>query len=198
MNYTSKKTVKDLLKLKNHVNVNLGAGESLISGFINVDIVPKPGIDIVCDLEKYPWPFPSGSVNLLVASQLVEHIDPHGGNFIRFMDEAWRVLKTDGQFMIATPYGQSAAYIQDPTHCNPCNELTWSYFDPHDDMSGGMLYMNYRPKPWRILENSWYSQGNMEVLLQKRLDDPSYHTVEITKNRTLTIYKPEPPEKEKK
>jgi len=192
---TEQEKVKLLLKLKSHVNINLGAGENLITGFINVDVVEKPGIDVVCDLEKYPWSFPDECADLIIASQLVEHIDPHGGNFIRFMDEAWRILKVGGQFMIATPYGQSAAYVQDPTHCNPCNELTWSYFDPADEMTGGMLYKNYRPKPWRILENSWYSQGNMEVLLEKRKDDRSFHEIELTRNRTLTILRPEHDEK---
>ncbi len=77
--------------------------------------------------------------------------------------------------MISTPYGGSAAYIQDPSHCNPCNEMTWAYFDPIDPTTNGKLYENYRPKPWKIIENSWYTNGNMEILLEKRPDDPSYH-----------------------
>jgi hypothetical protein len=106
------------------------------------------------------------------------------------MDEVWRITKPKGQFMIATPYGSSEAYVQDPSHCNPCNERTWSYFDPFDEMTNGALYTNYRPKPWRILENSWYSQGNMEIILEKRLDDPKLHEKDITRNGTLTILKP--------
>ena len=188
---TEKQKVKLLLKLKSHININLGSSGNLITGFINVDIVKQPGVDVVWDLERFPWPFPDNCADLLIASQLVEHIDPHGGIFIKFMDEAWRILKPKGQFMIATPYGQSAAYVQDPTHCNPCNELTWSYFDPADDMTKGMLYTNYHPKPWKILENSWYSQGNCEILLEKRPDCSKYHTPDITRNRTLTLVMPE-------
>ena len=116
-------TFKQLVKDRTQVNVQLGGGEDVVKGFINVDIRPLPSVDIVHDLEIFPWPIPSNSVNLLVASQLVEHINPHKGGFLDFMDEAWRVLKTNGQFMIATPYGGSSAYIQDPTHVNPCNEM---------------------------------------------------------------------------
>jgi SAM-dependent methyltransferase len=172
---TSLGQVKNLLKTKTHINVNLGAADAPMVGFINVDMQDLPGVDVVCDLEKFPWPFPSESVDLIIASQLVEHINPHGGVFISFMDEAHRILKPKGQFMIATPYAGSIGYWQDPTHCNGCNELTFCYFDPLDATTGGILYQNYHPKPWHILENSWYSNGNLECLLEKRPDDPVYH-----------------------
>src|SRR3990167_3541145 len=114
---TQKQRVKSLLKLKTHININLGAADSPMTGFINVDIQDLPGVDVVWDLEKFPWPFPDNCADLLIASQLVEHINPHGGIFIKFMDEAWRILKPKGQFMIATPYAGSIGYWQDPTHC---------------------------------------------------------------------------------
>ena len=171
---TSKQIVKHLLKTKSHINLNLGSADSPMAGFINVDMQDLPGVDVVCDLEEFPWPFPDESVDLIIASQLVEHINPHRGVFIKFMDEAWRILKPKGQFMIATPYAGSIGYYQDPTHCNPCNELTFAYFDPLDATTGGELYKNYHPKPWHIMENSWYSNGNLEVLLEKRQDIPEY------------------------
>jgi len=182
------KKVKMLLKERSHINLNLGCGEEPQRGFINVDMLNLPGVDVVWDLEEYPWPFPENSIDLIVASQLVEHVNPHKGNFIKFMDEAWRVLKVHGQFMLATPYAGSMGYFQDPTHCNPCNEYTWEYFDPISPMTKGALYLNYRPKPWKIVENSWYQNGNLEVLLEKRPDDKSYHppeSVEI-KDKDIT------------
>ncbi len=190
-----KKLVKTLLKIKTHININLGSGDAPIHGFINVDMVERPGVDVIWDLEKFPWPFPDNCVDLIIASQLVEHIDPHKGVFIKFMDEAWRVCKTKGQLVIATPYGASAAYMQDPSHCNPCNEMTWAYFDPFDAITNGMLYKNYRPKPWRIVENSWYSQGNMEIVLEKRLDDPSYHEFPLCSRKILTVVREDVKEK---
>ena len=83
---TQKQRVKSLLKLKTHININLGAADSPMTGFINVDIQDLPGVDVVWDLEKFPWPFPDNCADLLIASQLVEHINPHGGIFIKFME----------------------------------------------------------------------------------------------------------------
>ena len=172
----NKKQVLEVLKKNTHVNINLGAGDSPQPGFILVDKIKYPNIDVVCDLEKFPWPFPDECADLLMASQLVEHIKPW--LFLDFMAEAWRILKPKGHFMIATPYAGSPGFWQDPTHCAGFNELTWSYFDPLDATSNGMLYLNYRPKPWKIIENSWFSNGNLETVLEKRPDDPSYHKEE--------------------
>ena len=60
----------------------------------------------------------------------------------------------------------SPGYLQDPTHCNPCNETTWAYFDP--EAYDGALYGFYQPKPWRIKALNWSPELNIEVILVKR------------------------------
>ena len=84
------------------------------------------------------------------------------------MDEAWRILKPGGEFAIVTPHGNSQGFLQDPTHCNPCNETTWAYFDPFEPTSQGMLWGIYKPKPWRLKFLSWSPSANNEVILIKR------------------------------
>jgi len=167
--------IKELLKEKAHVNIQLAGGEEPEKGFINIDIRDVEGVDVVHDLEKYPWPFPDNSADLVLASHIVEHIEPHKFGFIKFMDEIWRITKPGGQLMISTPYAGSFAFYQDPTHVNPCNEATWSYFDPLDNLSKGELYKVYRPKPWKIVTVAFKVADYMEVLMEKRRDDKSYH-----------------------
>lgn len=161
-----------LLKSKNQgVKIDLGCGENKQPGFIGIDIRPLKGVDIVHDLEEFPYPLPDECASLIVASHLVEHINPHKGVFVNFMNEIWRLMKVDGEFLISTPYAGSPGYYQDPTHCNPCSENTWRYFDPLDK-SG--LYRIYKPKPWKIKINTWNNNGNLEVALVKRKQDKSY------------------------
>lgn len=95
--------------------------------------------------------------------------------FMRFMDEVWRIMKVGGQFMVAHPHGSSQGMLQDPTHCSARNESTWAYFDPLEDRTKGLLYRIYRPLPWRLSYASWSPAGNVEVVLEKRRDDRSYH-----------------------
>lgn len=170
------KKVEDVLKSKSGIRLDIGGGNNPNPGFVNIDILPLPKVDIVHDLETFPWPLPDACVITATASHVLEHIDPHKGVFINFMNELWRVLKPEAQFAFVVPYGESPGFIQDPTHCNPLNETTMHYFDPdpeHKSM-GMALYQFYRPKPWKIVTQYFNPVGNLEVLLEKRREDPSY------------------------
>lgn len=157
------------------IQLDIGCGEAKQSGWVGIDVRNLPGVDIVHDLNVHPWPLPDACVLRAIASHLVEHIPPvmivDGLTrflFVEFMNEVWRIMKPGGQFAIAAPHGYSSGYLQDPTHCNPCNEATWAYFAPGHP-SG--LYAIYKPKPWRITHLSWSPAANVEVLLEKIGDD---------------------------
>ena len=156
------------------IRLDLGCGGNKQPGFVGLDKRPLPGVDVVQDLETFPWCLPDGCAELAVASHVVEHIDPAHGTFLRFMDEAWRVLEPGGKLMLSGPYAGSPGFWQDPTHCNGCTEVTWWYFDPLEPHSGGNLYRIYHPKPWKILANTYALHGNFEVALEKRREDESY------------------------
>jgi len=170
-----KDDIKALLKQYNQgIKLDLGCGENKNEGFVGMDNRKLKGVDIVHDLEEFPFPLPDECASLVVASHVVEHISPHKGTFIDFMNEVWRIMMPNGEFMIATPYAGSPGFYQDPTHCNPCNEMTWEYFDPLGRMSNGVLYKIYKPNPWKIKINTWHENGNLEVVLVKRQWDKSY------------------------
>lgn len=164
----SSQKIEELLKTKSGIRLDIGGGGNPQPGFVSMDIRDLPTTDIRWDVESYPWPLPDESVLCAVASHLVEHIAPARFGFINFMNEVWRVLKVGGEFAIATPHGYSPGYLQDPTHCNPCNEATWSYFDPEEPNTGGMLWRIYQPKPWKIKFLAWDPSANIEVVLIKR------------------------------
>lgn len=111
---------------------------------------------------KPPFSLKDNSVTLLSCVNLVEKIQPK--DFIKFMDECWRVLKIYGQFRILTAYAGSTGYWADPTNVNGCNAQTWMYFDP---TSPTKLYQVYKPKPWKVDRCFFQSDGIMEVLLIK-------------------------------
>lgn len=171
------KNIESLLSEHSGIQLDIGGGSNPQSGFINIDIRPLDTVDIVHDLEDIPWPLPDECCLRAIASHVVEHIDPARFGFIKFMDEVWRILKPDGQFAISTPYAMSMGYFQDPTHVNPCNEITWAYFDPLaiSAYGDGTLFRIYKPKPWRIDHLTYDPAGNMEVLLIKRREDRSYY-----------------------
>lgn len=144
------------------IKLDIGCGGNKQDGFTGIDSRELPGVDIIWNLELFPWPLDEGSVSVAVASHVVEHIKPWFS--IQFMDEVWRLLGTGCTFAIATPYPGSRGFWQDPTHVNGWNEATWQYFDPRYP-----LWQIYKPKPWKIVKGFpvWQDNGNLEVLLEK-------------------------------
>jgi SAM-dependent methyltransferase len=154
------------------LKLDIGCGPWKQDGWIGLDIKNYKGVDVIHDAETYPFPFPDKSFTLLSASHFIEHINPHKFGFVNFMNECWRLLKYDGQFRIATPYGGSTHYLADPTHINPIVPHTFHYFDPFQLTK---LYDVYEPAPWKISQLFWSPEGNIECLLVKIRDDISYH-----------------------
>lgn len=107
------------------MKLDLGCGENKREGFVGVDIVPGAQVDIVLDLEKYPWEqFPDSSVDEICSSHYVEHV----GDLVAFMDEVWRIAKPGALITWVAPYYSSMRAMQDPTHKNFISENTWNYF----------------------------------------------------------------------
>jgi len=156
---------QECCNLKN-VKLDIGCGENKQAGFLGIDKREVKGVDIVHDLEAFPWPIPKESCISAVASHFVEHLKPW--LMLEFMDEVWSILVPEGDFAIAVPYAWSRGYWQDPTHINGCNEVTWQYFDPDFP-----LYTIYKPKPWKIHNGFpvYQNQGNLEVILRKIPED---------------------------
>ena len=148
---------------KKGIMLDIGCGANKQEGFVGMDARKLDGVDIVHNLEDFPWPLDDDSCLTITGSHIVEHIKPWF--MLGFMNEIWRVMKVGGQLAFSLPYGWSYGYIQDPTHCNPCNEATWQYFD-----SDYPLYNIYFPKPWKITKGFpvWQVNGNMEVVMIKR------------------------------
>jgi len=166
--------IQKIIKDNQGIRLDIGCGGNKQEGFVGMDIRAMKGVDIVQDLEKFPWGLPNDCVTVAIASHVVEHINPAGGTFIRFLNEVWRILKPGAEFMIAAPYYSSPGFAQDPTHCNMVSEVTWEYFDPLAPITKGQLYHIYSPLPWKIKVNTWSNNGNLECVLVKRLIDKSY------------------------
>lgn len=148
------------VKLPKLFNLDLGCGFNKQKNFIGMDRREIDEVDIIHDVEEFPWPIKDNSVTNILCSHLMEHLNPKYN--IDFMDEIWRVLVSDGVVCIAVPYANSYGAHQDPTHVRPgFNQTTWAYFDPRQD-----LYRIYRPKPFFTLECNWNEQFNMEVKLR--------------------------------
>jgi SAM-dependent methyltransferase len=70
------KTASILKKNNQGIKLDLGGGGAPQPGFVNIDVRNLPTVDIVHNLELFPWPLPDESCSLVMASHLLEHINP--------------------------------------------------------------------------------------------------------------------------
>src|SRR2546428_3133479 len=92
------------------MKLNLGCCDALLPGFVNVDLVPAPGVE-PADL-RLPWPWQDSSVEYIRAWDIVEHLPDK----ILTMNEMYRVLAPGGSAEISVPTTDGCGAWQDPTH----------------------------------------------------------------------------------
>jgi SAM-dependent methyltransferase len=108
-----------------HPRLHLGCGTQVLDGYVNVDVVPAPGV-VVCDV-SLGLPYPDGVFDEVLAVDFLEHIAP--ARTIHVMNEVWRVLAPDGRFRIHVPAAPGITAFQDPTHVSFWNEETFTYYE---------------------------------------------------------------------
>ncbi|MDR2507797.1 MAG: glycosyltransferase, partial [Candidatus Accumulibacter sp.] len=95
------------------IRLNLGCGDRILPGFINIDTLP--GVDMQLDVRQ-GLPFPDASCDTVFSEHFIEHLDRREG--LRLLREIRRVLKTGGILRIATPDLEQAVddYQRNFTH----------------------------------------------------------------------------------
>ncbi len=124
--------------------LNLGCGNEIFPGTVNVDSVALPGVDVVHDLSQFPWPFKDSRFGEITLKHVLEHLP----NTVQVMDELWRICAPAARVTIRVPYWNSSDYITDPTHIRPFNEHTFDFFNPDHP---------------RCKERSYYSKARFKV-----------------------------------
>jgi SAM-dependent methyltransferase len=109
------------------LRLNLGCGRSPLPGWVNVDLAPLPGIDVVADLDACrttPLPFADGSVSNVRLIHVLEHI----GDTLALMQELHRIAEPGATLLVHCPYGSSDDAFEDPTHKQRFFLSSFSYF----------------------------------------------------------------------
>jgi predicted SAM-dependent methyltransferase len=116
------------------LRLNLGCGKQRIDGFVGVDCVKTDAVDIVHDLETYPYPFDNDSVDEIVISHFVEHVH----DLMSFFNELYRILKPGAKCTVVSPYYTSIRAVQDPTHVRGICETTFIYYNREWRVNNGL------------------------------------------------------------
>jgi hypothetical protein len=101
------------------MRINLGCGYRKRDGFHNVDKYAGCAPDEVVDLESFPWPWPSDSVDEVVMSHVLEHLGATPDVYFGVFRELYRVCRHEATVHITVPHPRHDTFLADPTHVRP-------------------------------------------------------------------------------
>lgn len=127
--------------------LNIGCGSKPLKGYINLDIIPHEGIDVVCDIEQ-GLPFSEEKFDEVIADYIFCQIcSPKA--FMGVMNDIWKVLKPNGILKLKVPDANFPDSFNDPMDCRYFTPATFDYFDKDHYRYKAF---GYGFKPWKVLK----------------------------------------------
>ena len=107
--------------------LNIGCGQDIKKGYINLDKSKVKGVDVVHNLDKYPWPFPSNYFDEVYGRDAIEHLR----DLNKAMKEIHRISKPNAKVRLIVPYWHSSGAFY-PNHYYFFNVDSMKFFTDED------------------------------------------------------------------
>jgi SAM-dependent methyltransferase len=104
--------------------LDVGCGIRKLAGAVGIDRNPASAADVLCDLDRAPYPFRDDSFDALHATHVIEHV----ADVMRAMEEFHRLVRAGGRVRIVTPHYTDFSSFCDPTHRWHLNSFSFRYF----------------------------------------------------------------------
>ena len=104
--------------------LDIGCGRNKTRGAVGIDRVDLPGVDIIHDLNSFPYPFADNTFDEIYATHVIEHLD----SIVHVMEEIHRLAKPNAKVVIVTPHYSDSQSWNDPTHKWHLTTYSFRYF----------------------------------------------------------------------
>jgi predicted SAM-dependent methyltransferase len=142
--------------------LDLGCGTRKHEGAIGVDINPGAAVDIVHDLDCFPYPFEDSSFDEIHIDNVLEHL----ADVVGTLEELHRISKTGGLVVVHVPYFRAKWAFIDPTHRHFFTTESFTYFDPAHIHSTVYPYSAIRFRTERVVFNERVKRGILTALVR--------------------------------
>ena len=135
--------------MSKNVVLDLGCGKKKRPGAIGVDYSSRHDADVIHNLDVFPYPFESNSVDEVFLDNVLEHLlSP-----IDVMQELHRICKEGAKIKVIVPYFRSMYAFIDPTHRHFFTVDSFAYYDPDHIICKRYDYVDARFKVKKVVFN---------------------------------------------
>ncbi len=128
--------------------LNIGCGTDIKKGYVNLDMVKLNGVDVVHDLNKYPYPFEDNTFDEVIMISVLEHL----GNTIKAIEEIWRICKNNAKVYITVPNYNSFHFFSNAQHTSLFNYNTLDHLSQNKGKSCKEGINHYTKAKFDIIE----------------------------------------------
>jgi ubiquinone/menaquinone biosynthesis C-methylase UbiE len=153
--------------------LDVGCGMAKHTGSIGIDWIKGPNVDIVHDLNIFPWPIEDNTFDEIICQDTIQLFD----NVIKIMEEIHRVGKPGAILKIRTPHFSHPNSFRDPMH-------KWHFtIDTFDYFTEDFRYPIYTDKKYRMIKKnlSLIEDGGLGLSWQ------DFHHADM-KDTTATVF----------
>jgi SAM-dependent methyltransferase len=121
-----------------HRRLNLGCGTDIRPGYVNLDSVALPGVDVVHDIAELPLPFDDATFDEVLCRSILEHLD-----YIPVLRDLHRILAPGGRLVVVGPHFTARNVYVDPTHRTAFSIETFQFFVRDGDYADRAYYFDF-------------------------------------------------------
>lgn len=158
------------------MKLNLGCGMDVLEGYVNIDRVKLEGINIIHDLNSFPYPFEDNTFEEIRARSIFEHLD----NLQEVLEELWRISKSGTIIDIWVPHFASLGAFVDPTHKRFFTYYSFDYYC--EDAKKGIDRLSYYSKfKFKILDRKIIYPKYFKIFEWIANKIPRFHEIVLRK-----------------
>jgi len=116
--------------------LDVGCGDKKAAGAVGIDCRPLPGVDLIHDLDQYPWPVADESFDRILCIHVVEHV----ADIPRFLREIHRIAAPGARLHIETPHFSSLESWTDPSHRHHLSTRSFEFFTADGYLNQGAVF----------------------------------------------------------
>lgn len=142
------------------MKIDFGCGQRKKEGYVGVDKLSFSGVDVVHDLNIFPYPFEDDTAEDIWMDNILEHLD----NPLKVMEEIYRISRDGARVVVGVPYFRSFYATIDPTHKNFFGVWWFNYFNPSHQFHSRYGYTKAQFRLDRLEFDREFKIGKMSLL----------------------------------